>query len=75
MKDGVGRGLDTRHKVRWRERGLLDLSEVVLHVLVENEFADGAQRELRVRPNFGEIEDVVTKLLCLLGRHSLLKVP
>ena len=73
LKDGVGRGLDTGHKVGWRERGLLDLSEVVVGVLVESDLADGAKRELRVRPDLGQVQDVVPELLGLLGGHGLLQ--
>ena len=72
LEDRVGGGLDTGDDMRRRERGLLDLGEVVLHVLVEDELADGAERELRVRPDLGEIEDVVAELLGLLGGHGLL---
>lgn len=52
---------------------LLDLGEVVLRVLVEDELADGAQGELGVWPDLGEIEDVVAEFLRLLGCHRLLR--
>lgn len=51
---------------------LLDLGEVVLHVLVEDELANGAKRELAMRPDFGQVEHVVAELLGLSGRHGLL---
>lgn len=72
LEDGVRGGLDTGNEVRRREGGLLDLREVVLDVLVQDQLADGAERELGVRPNFSEIENVVAELLGLLNRHGLL---
>ena len=65
LEDGIRRGLDAGHEVRGRERGLLDLGEVVLHVLVEDELADRAERELVVRPDLGQVQDVVAELLGL----------
>lgn len=45
---------------------MLVLSEVVLRILFEDQLADLAERELRVRPDFGKVEGVVPELLGLL---------
>ena len=58
--------------MRRRESRLLDLGEVVLGVLIENDLPELAEREVLVRPDFGEVKDVVTELLGLFRRHSLL---
>jgi len=71
LENWVSRGLDVGDEVRGREGRLLDLGEVVLGVLVEDEFADGSERELLVRPDFGEIENVVAEFLGLLRGHGL----
>jgi len=62
------------------EGNLLDLGEVVLDVLVQEELSDLAERELTLRPDMGEIEDVdllvLPEVLGLLGSHGLdLDVP
>lgn len=46
-------------------------TEVVLRVLVERELSDGSERELGVRPDLGEIEDVVSECLSLGDGHRL----
>jgi hypothetical protein len=62
------------------EGDLLNLGEVVLDVLVQEELSDLAERELTLRPDVGEIEDVdllvLPEVLGLLGGHGLdLDVP
>lgn len=73
LEHGVGGRLDTMDEMRRRERDLLDLREVVLYVLVEGDLADGAKRVVGVRPDLGQVENVVTELLGLLSRHGLLR--
>lgn len=57
------------------ECNLLDLGEVVLRILVQGEFTNLAEGELRVRPNVSQVEDIdallLPYLLGLLRRHSL----
>lgn len=72
LEDRVWGGLNIRDKVGWGEGGLFDLGEIVLDILIEDELADGAERELAVRPNLGEIKDVVTEFLGLVRGHCLL---
>lgn len=74
LQDRIERGLDERDKVRWRERALFNLREVVLRVLIQNELPDGTQGEFSVGPDLGEVENVVPELLCLFGSHRLLIV-
>lgn len=50
----------------------LNLREVVIDVLIEDEFANLLKRELAMGPNLGQVENVVAELLGLLGGHSLL---
>ncbi len=71
LQHRVGGRLDTGHQMRGRERGLLDLREVVLGVGVEDELADGSERKLRVRPDLGKVEYAVAEFLGLLRRHRL----
>ena len=68
----VGRGVSARRRVAIHGTRLLDLGEVVLRVLVKDHLSDGAQRELLVWPDLGQIEDVVAELLGLLSGHGLL---
>ena len=72
LQDRVSRWLDTRDKVGGRESSLLDLSEVVLGVLIENDLPELAEGEVFVRPDLGEIKDIVTELLGLFWGHGLL---
>lgn len=71
LEDRVGGWLDVRDKMGRRESDLLDLCKVILRVLVENELADGAQWEFRMRPDLGEIQDIVAEFLSLFGSHGL----
>jgi len=71
LEDGVGRWLDVWNEVRRRESSLFDLCEVVLRVLVENQSTDGAEWELGVWPDLGEIKDIVAEFLSLFRSHSL----
>lgn len=75
LEDGVGRRLDARRHVGGVESNLLDLGEVVLDVLVEEKLADLAERELLLRPDVGQVEDVdlllLPELLSLLRGHGL----
>jgi hypothetical protein len=54
-----------------RQRGLLDLSEVVLRVAVELEDIDLDQGIVFVRPDFRQIEPVVPVLADVAFRHDL----
>jgi len=63
--------LDTRNGMRRRESSLFDLREVILRILVENEFPDRLEWIIFVRPDLGQIEDVVAEFLCLVGSHGL----
>lgn len=75
LQDGVGRGLNSRRHVGRVESDLLDLGKVVLHVLVQEELANLAERELLLRPDVSQVEDVdallLPELLSLLGGHGL----
>jgi len=71
LQDWVCRGLDIGDEVTRAECALLDLRKIVLRILVEDEGADRAERELGVRPNLGEVKDVVAEGLGLLGCHGL----
>lgn len=42
-----------------------------MNVFVQSEFSDGTEGEFLLRPGLGQIEDVVTELLSLLGSHDL----
>lgn len=57
--------------MRGREGDLLDLGKVVLNILVEGKLADGPQRNLLLRPDLGQVEDVPAELLGLLGGQDL----
>jgi hypothetical protein len=52
---------------------LFDLGKIVLYILIRNELAGWAERELAVWPDFGEVEDIVAELLCLARHHCLLE--
>jgi hypothetical protein len=54
-----------------RESDLLDLRKEVLRVRIENKLPNRTKRVLLMRPNLGEIENVIAELLCLLGGHCL----
>ena len=75
LEDRVCRRLNAWRQVRRVEGDLLDLGEVVLYVLVQVELANLAERELVVRPDVGQVEDVdalvLPELLGLLGGHGL----
>ena len=71
LEDRVRGGLDAGHEVRGRERDLLDLREVVLHILVQLDRADGLEREVGMWPDLGQVEDVELERLRLCGRHRL----
>lgn len=49
------------------EGQLLDFGEVVLGISVELEFAEGAEWDFALRPDFGQVEDVPAELLRFLG--------
>jgi hypothetical protein len=51
---------------------LLNLGKVVLRVLVKNHLTNGTEREIIVRPNFGQIENIVAELFGLIRCHRLL---
>lgn len=73
LKDRICRWLDSGDKMGGRESNLFNLSEVVLGVLVEHEFPKLAEREVLLRPDLGEVKDIVTEFLCLFWSHSLLR--
>ena len=56
------------------QTNLFNFSEVVQRVLVQDHLADGAEWELCMRPDLGQIKNVVAELLSLLGRHHLLEI-
>src|SRR5260370_42651149 len=62
---------DARYDVRRRERGLLDLGEIILRIAVELKGADLDQRIVLVRPHFGQVEGVVPVLADVALRHDL----
>jgi hypothetical protein len=57
--------------MRGREGSLFDLGKVVLWVLVEDKFTERPEWVLLVRPNFGQVKNVVTEILGLLRCHRL----
>lgn len=63
LQHGIGAGLDAWWQVRWVEGYMLSLGKVVDGILVEGEVADLGQRELLLRPDVGEVEDVDLLLL------------
>lgn len=71
LQHGVGGGLNTGNHVGRREGSLLDLGEVVLRVLVQGEAAKATQWNLALRPHLGQVEDIPTELLGLLGAEDL----
>lgn len=75
LEDGVGRGLDAGKHVGGVEGCLFDFGEVVLGVLVEFEAADFAERELLLRPDVGQVEDVdilfLPEIFGFFGGHGL----
>jgi len=75
LQNGVGRGLNARRHVCRVESNLLDLGEVVLHVLVQEKLSDLAERELLLGPDVSQVEDVdpllLPEVLGLLGGHGL----
>lgn len=72
LEDRVGGGLDVGDEVGGRESDLLDFGKVVLDILVQDELANRAKRELAVRPDLGQVQNVVAEALGLLGSHGLL---
>lgn len=50
---------------------MLDFGEVVFGVLVESEAAEAAEGNFGLRPDLGEVKDVPTELLGLLGAQNL----
>ena len=67
----VGGDADAGDHVRRGERGLLDLGEEVVRVLVELQDTDLVQRVVGVRPGLGQVERVEAVGLGLLVRHDL----
>ena len=72
LQDWVRAKFDAGYDVGRRKCGLLDLRKVILRVLVQYELADGAEREILVWPNFGQVQNIVAECLCFLRRHRLL---
>jgi len=62
---------NARNSVRRGESGLLDLGEVVLRILVKDELANRLEWVIFVRPDLGQIENVVSELFGLFGCHGL----
>ena len=67
----VRRMTDAGYDIGGRERGLLDLSEIIFGIAVQLENADLDQRIIPVRPYFGEVERVVPVLADVALRHDL----
>jgi len=65
--------LNTWNHCSRRERGLLDVTMVVLRVLVQDNLSELLERELLARPDLGHIEGVESKLswVGLFGLHCL----
>lgn len=71
LQDRVGGGLDAGDHVRGGEGSLFDFSEVVLRVRGEGESAEAAERDVALRPDFGQVEDVPAEVLGLRGAEGL----
>ena len=75
LENGVCGWLNARWHVRWVECNLLNLREVILCVLIQGEFANLTKRELLMRPNVRQVENIdlllLPELLGLLGGHGL----
>ena len=71
MEDWVRRGFHTGDHVRGRKGDLLDFGKVVFGIAIEREFAERSQRNLLLRPDLGQVEDIPAELLCLLGGQNL----
>mmetsp|Transcript_9343 Transcript_9343/g.29469 ORF Transcript_9343/g.29469 Transcript_9343/m.29469 type:complete len:472 (+) Transcript_9343:83-1498(+) len=67
----VRRRLNARHQLRRRECHLLHLREVVGRVAVQHDTTHRDERELRVRPDLGQVEGVEPMPLRLLEGHHL----
>ena len=67
---------NARNQVGWVQSNLLDLSEEVAWVAVQNEVAHINQWVILLGPGLGQIEWVPAVVLCILERHDLnLDVP
>src|SRR5699024_5251346 len=67
---------NARNQVGWVQSNLLDLSEEVAWVAVQNEVAHIVQWVILLGPGLGQIEWVPAVVLCILERHDLnLDVP
>ena len=62
---------DAGHHIAGREGRLLDLGEVVGRVAVQLQDADLLQGIVLVRPDLGEVEGVVGRLVGIALRHDL----
>lgn len=71
LQHWVSRWLHVWNSVTWREGSLLDISEVVLWVLVQNELTESSQWVVLVWPDLGQVKDGEWSSLGLLGSHSL----
>ena len=71
LQHRVGGGLDAGDHVRGAESDLLDFGKVVFWVFIEDEFAEGAERDFALGPDFGQVEDVPAKFLGLGGGEDL----
>src|SRR5258708_1195839 len=67
----VRRMADAGYDIGGRQRGLLDLGEIVFRIPVQLENAYLDQRIIRMRPYLGEIERVVPVLAAIPLRHDL----
>lgn len=67
----VVRGFNTWDNVGWSVSNLLGFCEIVLWVLVENEFSNRDKWIVAVRDNLGHIEDVELIVLSFLLRNEL----
>lgn len=61
--------------MRWAESDLLNLGEIILHVLIQTELSNLAERKLALGPAVSKIKDVdllsLPQLLGLLWGHGL----
>lgn len=63
--------LNTGDQMRGRESGLLNISEIVFGVSVEDHLSDVDQGIVLVGPDLGDIENVPLVVLSIFGRHNL----
>lgn len=71
LKHLVRRKPNAWNDIRWRECRLLDLGKIIVGVAVQLNDTDLDQRIVRVRPDFCQIERIVSGLVGVCLRHNL----